>query len=390
MRHFKPLCLLLIAILLTACGPSAAHPEVAGAPEPTAPRVTALPTTPPTLPTIIPTAAPTAAPSVPTAAPSVPVGAAITLPAPAQGQRVLLLDQATVGRTHAFRIGGDGSIRVLDDLNNRLLFFNADGSPNRTIPLPLPEPGAGVMDFIINREGEIFVLYALPDLENPQASKAVVLRLSLDGSEIERLPTAPGLDMLTMTADNDLLLAMRMPRLLTITTGGATVPAEAQPLTERVGIATPRSPMIFAFGYDDLSSGIGPWLRVSNPAGTQQVAMVRPQIPNRITGFMNVDRAMNLYFHTDWGGDQISVTRNAPDGSYLGGVTINQPGCSFFLRGIYIDQAGAAWTMCSTDQGTAITRYPFIDQQGQPLPEAAPEPADVPWRPSATVNLNTA
>ncbi|MBA3468378.1 MAG: hypothetical protein H0T53_01915 [Herpetosiphonaceae bacterium] len=372
MRHCLPLRLLLIAILLTACGPSAGSTPVASAP-----------TAPPTLPTIIPTA-------LPTAPPSGPGGAPVTLPQPAQGQQVLLLDKATVGRTHAFRIGGDGSIRVLDNLNNRLLFFNADGSPNRTIPLPLPEPGAGGQDFIINREGEIFVLYALPNLEDPQASKAVVLRLRSDGTEIERLPAAPGPDILTMTAGDDLLLSMRMPRLLTITTGGANVPAEAQPLTERVGLATPRSPMIFAFGYDDLSSGIDPWLRVSNLASTQQVAMVRPQIPNRITGFMNVDRAMNLYFHTDWGSDQISFTRNAPDGAYLGGVTISQPGCSFFLRSLYIDQAGAAWTMCSTEQGTAITRYQFLDPQGQPLPEAAPEPADVPWRPGATINLNTA
>jgi hypothetical protein len=97
--------------------------------------------------------------------------------------------------------------------------------------------------------------------------------------------------------------------------------------------------------------------------------------------FLNVDRAMNLYF-TDLTSDsqQFDVWRVNPDGTIAGGVRVNA-GCQLSGRQLYVDQAGAAWTMCSSANGTTVTRYPLTDQSGQVLPEAPKTPADVRWKP---------
>ena len=52
-------------------------------------------------------------------------------------------------------------------------------------------------------------------------------------------------------------------------------------------------------------------------------------------------------------------------------------------KAFYVDQAGAAWTMCVDAQGASVTRYTLQDSTGQPLPEAAKDAADVAWKPGA-------
>jgi hypothetical protein len=72
--------------------------------------------------------------------------------------------------------------------------------------------------------------------------------------------------------------------------------------------------------------------------------------------------------------------RVLPDGTIAGGARI-APGCQLSWRTLYVDQAGAAWTLCANSEGVTVTRYLLHDLDGQPLPEVAQEAADVLWRP---------
>jgi hypothetical protein len=100
--------------------------------------------------------------------------------------------------------------------------------------------------------------------------------------------------------------------------------------------------------------------------------------------FFNVDRAMSLYFtRPSAEGDAIDIWRVLPDGAVAGGAHIETGVCGTSWRNFYVDQAGAAWTMCVDGQSATITRYSLQDQQGRPLPDAPNEPADVAWKPGA-------
>ncbi|HET9224522.1 MAG TPA: hypothetical protein VFO07_18560, partial [Roseiflexaceae bacterium] len=52
----------------------------------------------------------------------------------------------------AFRIGGDGSIRILDSVNSRVLFVGQDGQVARVLKVEMTP-----LDFIVNEQGEVFV-----------------------------------------------------------------------------------------------------------------------------------------------------------------------------------------------------------------------------------------
>jgi hypothetical protein len=365
-------------------------------------------------PTAIPEQAPTAAPATPvppppsepaTAIPATepPIAAATATPAPtadvqplatAVGQVVLQLsagaeanqvginnDGWNIIGPRSFRIGADGTIRLLDNVNKRILFFGQDGTVMRTLRLDdMQEP----IDFIVNNAGETFVYGGDggPNFE--------VLRYGPDGIVTLRLPVGPGVsaDGIMLTAAQDLLLVQGNQTFWTLLHQGVTVDPKIQPLTVQEGAATPRSPTIFRTTPGE--NGTLDLHAISLNAGTSgqhfmQIGGVTTSLPADAR-FFNVDRAMSLYFtRPSAEDDAVDVWRVAPDGAVDGGAHIVTGSCGTSWRNFYIDQTGAAWTMCVDAQGAAVTRYTLQDTNGQPLPEAAKDAADVAWKPGAVL-----
>ncbi|HJZ46760.1 MAG TPA: hypothetical protein VKE41_06325 [Roseiflexaceae bacterium] len=374
---------------------------------------------PTTIPTALPTAAPATAPvatraPAPTSAPATavpatepPIAAATETPAPtavaqpeatmqplatAAGQVVLQLgagagpdqiginvDGANVVGPRSFRIGADGSIRLLDNVNKRVLFFDPSGKVTRTLRLDdAQEP----IDFIVNNAGEVFV-YGGDGGPNFQ-----VLRYGPDGAVTARLPVSPGIsaDGIMLTAAQDLMLVQGNQTYWTLLHQGVTVDPKIQPLTLQEGAVTPRSPTIFRTipgqnGTLDLRViGLNGGVSGEN---VMEVGSVTTSLPADAR-FFNVDRAMSLYFtRPSAEGNAVDVWRVLPDGSIAGGAHIETGACGTSWRNFYVDQAGAAWTMCVNGQGATVTHFTLQDQNGQPLPEAAKEAADVAWKPGA-------
>ena len=145
---------------------------------------------------------------------------------------------------------------------------------------------------------------------------------------------------------------------------------------------TPRSPVIFqtvttAEGTSELRV-IGLTAGAAGDA-IGQVATVALNLPADAR-FFNIDRAMNLYFTNTPNVEWTNMWRVSPDGTIAGGARI-APGCQLSWRTFYIDQAGTAWTLCTSPDGATVTHYHLLDAQGQLLPAAEQEAADVAWRP---------
>jgi hypothetical protein len=161
-----------------------------------------------------PPSAPAAEPSTNIAVPVEPTMTPIATPAPlavVQGEVVLRLsagdgrDQVGIGRDvsgtngpRAFRIGSDGTLRILDSVNKRVLFFGQNGKLLRTLKLD-----ADPIDFIVDNQGEVFV-YASDGGRNQ------VLHYDSRGKLIERLPVASGAsvpaDGIMLNSNQDVML----------------------------------------------------------------------------------------------------------------------------------------------------------------------------------------
>jgi hypothetical protein len=393
-------CLAIIAtLLLAAC----ANPSASVLPTPLPEQEpTAAPATPPVAATSVPP--PTSPPATAIPATEPPIPAATATPAPiksdqqpatVEGQVVLQVSAGTetnqVGITsdgsnvvgpRSFRIGADGTIRLLDNVNKRILFFGQNGKVTRT--LQLDETQAPI-DFIVNNAGETFV-YGGDGGPNFQ-----VLRYGPDGKVTLRLPVSPGVsaDGIMLTAAQDLLLVQGNQTFWTLLHQGVTVDPKIQPLTVQEGAATPRSPTIFrtTLGEDGtldlhalgLNAGI-------SGEHFMEVGGTTTSLPADAR-FFNVDRAMSLYFtRPSTENDAVDVWRVAPDGTVAGGAHIITDSCGTSWRNFYVDQAGTAWTMCVDTHGTTVTRYTLQDSAGQPLPEAAQKAADVAWKPGAVLS----
>lgn len=390
------------ALLLAACaGPSASTPTVlpapptaaatslpaaTQAPAPTSVPATAAPATEPPLAAATEAPAPTeAAQAEATALPlATPEGLVFLQLSPGDGanQIGIVGDGANVVGPRSFRIGADGSIRLLDNVNKRVLFFDQSGKVNRTLQL---DQSQDPIDFIVNNASETFV-YGGDGGPNFQ-----VLRYGPDGTVTARIPVSPGVsaDGIMLTAAQDLMLVQGNQTYWTLLHQGVTVDPKIQPLTIQEGSVTPRSPTIFRTlpgenGALDLRV-IGLNAGVSGEH-VQEVGGLTVDLPSEAR-FFNVDRAMSLYF-TQPGpqGDAVDVWRVMPDGAIAGGAHIVTGSCGTSWRNFYIDQAGAAWTMCLDAQGVSITRYLLQDSAGQALPEAAAAAADVAWKPGARLD----
>jgi hypothetical protein len=282
----------------------------------------------------------------------------------------------------SFRIGADGSIRVLDNVNRRVIFFDLSGKVTRTLRLDASQEA---VDFIVNNAGEVFVY------SGDGGPTFKVLRFGPDGKLTAQLPVSPGVsaDGIMLTAAQDLMLIQGNQTYWTLLHQGVTVDPKIQPLTMQAGAVTPRSPAIFRTlpgenGTVDLHA-------ISLNAGISgenviEVANLTTRLPADAR-FFNVDRAMNLYFtRTTPDGEAMDVWRVLPDGTIAGGAHILRGSCGASWRTFYVDQVGAAWTMCVDSQGATVSRYSLQDSDGQPLPEAAQEAADVAWKPGARLN----
>lgn len=386
MRVQRTSLIVVTALLCAACTLSnAQNPTPQMLPPTIAPAPTA--TTAPTA------AAPTAA-TLPTAAAPEPTSAAIGLfePQIAKGEVVLTLkagtgnDQVGISGTgddvsgpRAFRIGSDGSLRLLDTLNNRILFFTNDGKRARTLAI---SGVTQVTDFIVNTNGETFVLATLdagqPTILHYNQAGAVVEQIALNGT------VGSSADGIMLTAQGWLMLVQGNTRSWVIRHDAIDTPPNLQALTERDVVPTPRSPALFNSTFDAMGA---PNLRIFGPNGdalTQRVA-VTPESP-ATASFFNVDRAMNLYTASDFSQPQVDLYRLAPEGNVLGTVRIDASSCASTLRSwrsYYIDQVGTAWALCVTAGQATLTRYTLTNAEGQPLPDAAPTPADVAWKPGA-------
>jgi hypothetical protein len=382
--------------MLAACsGPSASiAPTAIPAPIPTAAPATQAPAATQVPATAFPATEPPIAAATATLAPGEgdqPAATAQPL-ATADGQLVLQLsagagvnqvginnDGSNIGGPRSFRIGADGTIRMLDNVNKRVLFFDQSGKLARTLRLDeTQEP----VDFIVNNAGEVFV-YGGDGGPNFQ-----VLRYGPDGKITLHLPVSPGVsaDGIMLTAAQDLVLVQGNQTFWTLLHQGVTVDPKIQPLTVQEGAATPRSPAIFRTspgenGTLDLHAiGLNAGASGEN---VMEIGSVTTSLPADAR-FFNVDRAMSLYFtRPSAEGKAVYIWRVARDGTVAGGAHIVTGSCGTSWRNFYVDQAGAAWTMCVDAQGASVTRYTLQDSSGQPLPEAATDAADVAWKPGA-------
>jgi hypothetical protein len=290
----------------------------------------------------------------------------------------------------AFRIGSDGSIRVLDSVNKRLLFFSDGGQLVRTNPI---SEAQNPIDFIVDPQGQIYVFdRGVYSRETLLWDNGQVLRYAPDGSLSETIAVAPQVaaDGILRTANDDLLLVQGNQRFWTIIRDGVVAPAAIQPLTIREGSATPRSPVIFRVGTDETKL----WLSLTDLAGAP-LPLGTPDIALPPTSFFNVDRAMNLYFaHIEMlsGGQRFNTWRVAPEGTVEGGGHVDYSACERInWRSFYIDQSGAAWSLCVTRQGATISRYDLVDLQGMPFPPAPDEPSELAsWRPGVPIEFTAA
>jgi hypothetical protein len=387
---------IVAAFLLAACaGPSASVAPTA------IPALvsTAAPATAPAAATEVPTPASAPATALPATEP--PIAGATETPAPieddqplttADGQVVLQLsagaganqvgisdDGSNIVGPRSFRIGADGTIRMLDNVNKRILFFDQGGKVTRTLRLDeTQEP----IDFIVNNAGETFVY------GGDRGPNFQVLRYGPDDKVTLRLPISPGVnaDGIMLTAAQDLLLVQSNQTFWTLLHQGVTVDPKIQPLTVQEGVATPRSPAIFRTTPGE--NGTIDLHVIGLNAGTSgqhfmEIGSVTTSLPADAR-FFNVDRAMSLYFtRPSAEDDAVDVWRVAPDGTVAGGAHVVTGSCGTSWRNFYVDQAGAAWTMCVDAQGASVTRYTLQDSTGQPLPEAAKDAADVAWKPGA-------
>lgn len=403
-RHRWSLVLLL-GVLLSACGPAqqvaqsptqaASSPPAATASAPTPIPATST-TVPPTVapPTLVPTTvAPTEPPATeppaatPTlsAATAVPtLAAATTAPAiVAQGEDVLTIPagsgQGQVGISATdgpptFRIAADGSIRVMDTLNKRLLFF-AGSSPGQfklaqTLDLSfLKRPS----DFVVTGKGDLYVL---------DAEAWAISHLSIQGAELNNIALNPAtkgkFTTISLTADGRIFGLDRNTGYLLIDAAGP-IPIEDQPNSLVEGSATVRSNAIFSIVGDNSNQQRKSLL--INYGGVAPATIPLGETDDEVT-FLDINQGMEPYTLVTRG-TIAEVQRFSVDGQILGTLTLDRGGCRAIPRGVYVDRPGDIYTMCVGEQGVSIKRYVMTDAQGQPLPRFDQLVQSAPWAPGS-------
>lgn len=399
--------LLLLSLLLSACSSaqqvaqsppqSASSPPAATTAAPVPSASLSQTTLPPTLvPTTVaatelpetqtPNSTPSPAATEPLTAPtSMPTIAAATAPAViAQGQEVLTIPAGSgpgqVGITATegpptFRIAADGSIRVMDTINKRLLFFNAATSSQpfklaETLDLSLLKRPT---DFVVTGKGDLYVL---------DAEAWAISHLSITGSELNNIPLNPAtkgkFTTISLTADGRIFGLDRQTGYLLIDAAGP-IAIEDQPASIVEGGATVRSNAIFSIVGDNTNPKIQSLL--INYGGIAPATIALGPIDGEVT-FLDINQGMEPYTVTTRE-STLEVQRHSVDGQLMGAITLDRSGCRAVPRGVYVDRPGDVYTMCVGDQGVSIKRYVIVDAQGQPLPRYDQLVDRAPWAPGS-------
>lgn len=343
------------------------------------------------------TAAPSNEPSVEASAAVLESAAAPTVaPVSVVGETVLQLaagepigNGPAFGQIISFRIGADGSLRLLDAGARRVLFFDASGGYQRSLEVAeASEP----IDFIVAGTGEVFVL------DRGGGNPSRVLRYNLDGGLREELPisysVASSADGIALSAElegergQDLVLTQGIERFWFVRHFGELVPPNLQTLTGREGTMVPRSPVFFTNHNFNNRPVVRPFVLTAGITSDMIVDAVDVPIELPLGArFFNIDNAMNLYLVRGLDGslaDAVEVWRVDPEGTVLGGARVDYSGCNFSSwRQFYVDQAGTAWSLCASEQGVEVRSHALLDATGRGLPPALEPPDDLnaAWQP---------
>ncbi|HEY0734920.1 MAG TPA: hypothetical protein VGD69_08420 [Herpetosiphonaceae bacterium] len=393
--------MLLLGVLLSACSPAQ---QVAQSPSqaPVSPPATtaaaptpAPPTQTPVPPTLVPTLVaateppatqppatqtPAATPTLSAATLAPTLAAATTPPVVAQGQEVLTIPAgsgsgqvgiSTTDGPPTFRIAADGSIRVMDTLNKRLLFFT--GQPfklTQTLDLSfLQRP----TDFVVTGKGDLYVL---------DAEAWAISHLSIQGAELNNIALNPEtkgkFTTISLTADGRIFGLERKNGYLLIDAAGP-IPIEDQPNSQVEGSATVRSNAIFSIVADNSNQQRQSLL--INYGGVAPATIPLGEVEGEVT-FLDINQGMEPYTLVTRG-TTAEVQRFSVDGLLLGTLTLDLSGCRAIPRGVYVDRPGDIYTMCVGAQGVSIKHYVMTDAQGQPLPRFDQLVQNAPWSPGS-------
>lgn len=314
-----------------------------------------------------------------------PTLAAATAPAIiAQGQEVLTIPagsgagQVGISATDGpptFRIAADGSIRVMDTVNKRLLFFSATTSSQpfkltQALDLSfLKRP----TDFVVTGKGDLYVL---------DAEAWAISHLSIGGAELNNIALNPAtkgkFTTISLTADGRIFGLERTNGYLLIDSAGP-IAIEDQPNAQVEGGATVRSNAIFSIVGDN--SNQQRKSLIINYGGIAPATIPLGEIDDEVT-FIDINQGMEPYILAA-GDTTAEVQRFNVAGQLLGTLTLDLSGCRPVPRGVYVDRPGDIYTMCVGDQGVSIKRYVMTDAQGQPLPRFDQLVQSAPWSPGS-------
>lgn len=393
---------LLLGLALVACGaqPVAQAPQGSAdtdsSPAASPPPATAVVVVP--TPTIDTAAQPTAAPSVqatpvPTAEPTPSTTVSIkpsitpsasTTAAPAGGQVVL---QVPAGNTSqavgitaqagpsTFRVAADGSLRFMDPVNKRLMFFEqgqagANGKLQRTIDLAsLQRPS----DFAVSSVGDVFVL----DVDG-----WALAMFTMDGTVQNVMPLHPSLrglfSTISLTADGS-LWGVGENTHYSLISDTPTSPADVTQDATFAGTVTVRSAAYFSVGSRP-ENAIQSVLSISNVGDGTPIHYDLGQLDGRAT-FLDVNQGMEPYLLVQK--DTVAeVRRYSVQGHLLGTLVLDQRNCRPTAGSVYVDRPGDVYVMCVNDNGATITRYAITDGDGQALPLFDRLVTTAPWSPA--------
>ncbi len=331
--------------------------------KPTAKPTAIPPTTAPsvTKPTVPPTAKPTAIPPVAI------VGTTVLQLKAGQGKGQVGITADDGPST--FRVAADGSYRIMDPVNKRLLFF--DGTSGKLLQtLNLAFLGRPT-DFVVSGKGDLYVL---------DAEGWTLDHLEVSGKELRNIPLNPDLKgqftTITLTADGRIYGLGAENVYLLVTADGALEP-ETQGISG-TGMYTVRSNAVFSLLTGENAATPGEtdlYISTGDPETRFNLGKLSGQV-----SFVDVNQGMQPYIAISAGG-LTEIRRFDVQGNLLGTLTVDQRGCRAAARSLYIDRPGAVYSMCVSDGGVTIQRYVMADAAGTPLPLFSALVTTAPWSP---------
>lgn len=270
----------------------------------------------------------------------------------------------------AFRIAADGTIRIMDTVNRRLLFFNGrSGRLASTIDLKFTKRPT---DFVVTGQGDLYVL---------DAGAWTIEHLSIRGARLGTVPISAALkgrfSTLSLTADGR-LVGLGTGQGYVLVNNGSPIPLDSQPRARVQGVVTVRSNALFSIAPDSTNRRQSLLIDYGAiaPRGIDLGAV------QGTAAFLDVNQGMEPYVAIQRRGSA-ELRRYAVDGQLLGTLTLDQSGARRALRPIYVDRPGAVYTMNVTRTGLTIQRYVMAGAGGRPLPLYSQLVTTAPWSPGS-------